>query len=125
MHKPKVYISKTDATVFGLQRPTPVEIVCGDCSSRIDEAGNVELLPLRTRLTMDGRCHTCGGRSFVIASELCGALCRTIMRLRHHNFTEEFPAGTQQTRETGREIWDGAEARQVLSKQPKARMLVN
>jgi len=78
MENPKVYLSKHDATVHGLREPMPIQIICGDCSARDGVAGDVELLPFRTFLGMDGRCYTCGGRSFVIASELCGQLSRTI-----------------------------------------------
>jgi hypothetical protein len=90
MDKPAVYLNKRDSRVYGLREPTPIQIVCGDCSESDDEAGNIELLPLRTFLAMDGRCYTCGGRSFVIASELCSALRRTIAERRQFGFEEEF-----------------------------------
>lgn len=82
MEKPRVYISSRDVTVHGQRGPTSTQIVCGDCSERADEKGDVDLLPVRTFLSMDGRCYTCGGASFVIASELCLALRRTIERRR-------------------------------------------
>ena len=73
-----------------MRRATPIEIVCGDCSERTDSDGNTELLPFRTLLTMDGRCFTCGGRSYVIASELCGILRRTINERRKYAIQEGF-----------------------------------
>jgi hypothetical protein len=82
METPKVYLSKQDATIHGLREPMPIQIICGDCSVRADVAGDIELLPFRTFLGMDGRCYTCGGRSFVIAAELCGQLRRTITQRR-------------------------------------------
>lgn len=82
METPKVYLNKNDATVFGLREPMPIQIVCGDCSGGADGTGDIELLPLRTFLGEDGRCYTCGGRSYVIASELCGQLRRTITERR-------------------------------------------
>ena len=103
MEKPKVYINKRDAKVYDVRRPTPVEIVCGDCSVRADEAGNAELLPYRTFLAMDGRCYNCGGGSFVIASELCGALRRTITERR--NFGMPFSLPIVPTDDTGLELW--------------------
>ena len=85
MEVPKVYLSKHDATVRGLREPMPIQIICGDCSGRADLEGDIELLPFRTFLGMDGRCYTCGGRSFVIAAELCGVLRRTITQRRRHD----------------------------------------
>ena len=82
MENVKVYLSKHDATVRGLREPMPIQIICGDCSARADVTGDIELLPFRTFLGMDGRCYTCGGRSFVIASELCSQLGRTIKNRR-------------------------------------------
>jgi len=84
MEEAKVFLARNDRVVYGLQQPTPVEIVCGDCSGRLDEEGNVDVLPVRTLLALGGYCYTCGGRSFVIASELCGALRRTITARREH-----------------------------------------
>jgi hypothetical protein len=104
MEKPKVYINNRDAKVYDVRRPTPVEIVCGDCSIRADEAGN-ELLPYRTFLAMDGRCYTCGGGSFVIASELCGALRRTITERRKYGIPASFPMPTVTSDNTVREPW--------------------
>jgi hypothetical protein len=40
---------------------TPTEIICGDC------AGD-DLLPRRTKLTVEGSCAKCGGRSYALAS---------------------------------------------------------
>ena len=105
MEKPKVYINKRDAKVYDVRRPTPVEIVCGDCSVRADEAGNAELLPYRTFLAMDGRCYNCGGGSFVIASELCGALRRTITERRNYGIPSHFSLPTGPTDNTSRELW--------------------
>ena len=105
MEKPKVYINKRDAKVYDVRRPTPVEIVCGDCSVRADEAGNAELLPYRTFLAMDGRCYTCGGGSFVIASELCGALRRTITERRQYGIAASFAMVTGPSDNTTRELW--------------------
>lgn len=48
-----------------MPRVTRTEIVCGDC------AGD-EMLPVRTHVTLNGECDNCGGRSFVLASVLCG-----------------------------------------------------
>ena len=104
MEKAKVYINKREAKVYGVRRPTSVEIVCGDCSFRTDEAGDAELLPYRTFLAMDGRCYTCGGRSFVIASELCGALRRTITERRKYG-VPLFTAATESPDNTSRELW--------------------
>lgn len=56
---------------------TPTEIVCGDC------AGD-ELLPIRTKLTGDGRCAVCGGRSYEIASRICEALARHLQKIKIH-----------------------------------------
>ena len=134
MEKPKVYISKRDAKVYDVRRPTPVEIVCGDCSVRADEAGNAELLPYRTFLAMDGRCYNCGGGSFVIASELCGALRRTITERRGFGIQARFPlAGPIDN--TSRELWaapcegeaigatvTGRHVEQELSPQQRARV---
>ena len=105
MEKPKVYINRRDAKVYDVRRPTPVEIVCGDCSVRADEAGNAELLPYRTFLAMDGRCYNCGGGSFVIASELCGALRRTITERRNFEIPSRFSLPTGPTDTTSRELW--------------------
>ncbi|HEV8482301.1 MAG TPA: hypothetical protein VGV87_01975 [Blastocatellia bacterium] len=105
MEKPKVFINKRDAKVYDVRRPTPVEIVCGDCSVRSDEDGNAELLPYRTFLAMDGRCYTCGGGSFVIASELCGALRRTITERRQYGIAARFAVATGPSDNTSRELW--------------------
>ena len=104
MEKPKVYINKRDAKVYDVRRPTPVEIVCGDCSVRADEDGNPELLPYRTFLAMDGRCYNCGGGSFVIASDLCGALRRTITERRNFGIPAHFPP-PEPTGNSSRELW--------------------
>lgn len=85
MENPKVYLSKRGATIRGLREPMPIQIICGDCSARADVAGEVELLPFKTFLGMDGRCFTCGGRSFVLAAELCGQLRRTITQRRNYD----------------------------------------
>lgn len=82
MENAKVFLNKNDARVYGLREPMPIQIVCGDCSGGSDETGEIELLPLRTFLGMDGRCYTCGGSSYVIASEFCGQLRRTITERR-------------------------------------------
>lgn len=50
-------------------RMTLTQIVCGDC------AGDA-VLPKQTFLMADGSCSRCGGRNFVLASTLCGALAR-------------------------------------------------
>ena len=105
MEKAKVYINKRDAKVYDVRRPTPVEIVCGDCSVRADAAGDAELLPYRTFLAMDGRCYTCGGGSFVIASELCGALRRTITERRKYGIPAHFAVATEQSDNTSRDLW--------------------
>ena len=104
MEKPKVYINKREAKVYGVRRPTPVEIVCGDCSVTVDADGNAELLPYRTFLAMDGRCYTCGGRSYVIASELCGALRRTITERRKYGIPAHF-AVAEPSENTNRDLW--------------------
>ena len=85
METPKVYLSKHDAIVRGLLEPMPIQIICGDCSARAGVTGDIELLPVRTFLGMDGRCYTCGGRSFVMAAELCGQLGRTIKDRRKYD----------------------------------------
>jgi len=119
METPTVYLNKRDSRVYGLREPTPVQIVCGDCSGRHDEAGNAELLPLRTFLAMDGRCYTCGGRSFVIASELCSALRRTIAARRQSGFEEEYASGRSRGSEAPqRELWVGSEAVEGVGAQP-------
>lgn len=59
--------SRESISAVAMPRITRTEIVCGDC------AGD-ELLPVRTRATMTGECDNCGGRSFVLASVLCGRL---------------------------------------------------
>ena len=105
MDKPKVFINKREAKVYGVRRPTTVEIVCGDCSFRADAAGDAELLPYRTFLAMDGRCYTCGGGSFVIASELCGALRRTITERRKYGVPALFGVATESPDKTGLELW--------------------
>ena len=110
MDTPKVYLNKNDATVYGVREPMPIQIVCGDCSERADATGDTELLPLRTFLGVDGRCYTCGGRSYVIASELCYQLRRTITERR------SFELATSQPSELGRwserlgEIWNGRQS---------------
>lgn len=53
----------------------PIEIICGDC------CGDARL-PIRTNLTSDGRCAVCFGRSFEIASRLCGALAQHLQNSR-------------------------------------------
>ena len=113
MEKPKVYLNKHDATVYGLQKPMPIEIICGDCSGRVDARGNVELLPFRTYLSVDGRCYTCGGGSFVIASELCSVLRRTITERRRYQFSEAPIAGVRQSDLDG--IWKGSEGEGLRS----------
>ena len=114
MEKPRVYLGKWDRKVVGLRRPTTIEIVCGDCSVRVDEAGNTELLPLRTLLAVDGRCYTCGGRSFVVASQLCGALHRTITERKRFRIVEDAPRENELTEKTARPFWDGAATSDVL-----------
>ena len=113
MEKPKVYLNKHDATVYGLPKPMPIEIICGDCSGRIDAGGNVELLPFRTYLGVDGRCYTCGGASFVIASELCGVLRRTITERRRYQFSEAPIAGVRRSDVDG--LWNGSEREALQS----------
>ncbi len=53
----------------------PTEIICGDCS------GDAKL-PIRTNITNDCRCAVCGGRSYVLASRLCGALAQHLQNSR-------------------------------------------
>ena len=113
MEKPKVYLGKHDATVNGLQKPMPIEIICGDCSGRIDAGGNVELLPFRTYLGVDGRCYTCGGASFVIASELCSVLRRTITERRRYQFGEAPISGVRPSDANG--LWKGSEGETLRS----------
>jgi hypothetical protein len=105
MNKPVVYIAKRDQTVYGLREPTTVEIVCGDCSLRRDSVGNAELLPIRTLLSSDGRCYTCGGSSYVIASELCGTLCRTIRNRREAELSFGGGHETRYTTSTAFDHW--------------------
>src|SRR5262245_26646230 len=78
MKKATVYLNWRDAKIHDLREPMHIQIICGDCSVRTDEAGNAEVLPIRTLLGRDGRCYTCGGTSFVFAADLCGVLRRTI-----------------------------------------------
>ncbi|PYS89007.1 MAG: hypothetical protein DMF64_19065 [Acidobacteria bacterium] len=52
---------------------TTILIVCGDC------AGDA-LFPLKTLLTSDGTCSRCGGRSYVLAAKLSGALVRHLRK---------------------------------------------
>jgi len=85
METPKVYLSKHDSTVRGLREPMQIQIICGDCSAPAGVTGDIELLPVRTFLGMDGRCYTCGGRSFVMAAELCRQLSRTIKDRRQND----------------------------------------
>jgi hypothetical protein len=113
MEKPKVYLNKHDAMVNGLQEPMPIEIICGDCSGRIDAGGNVELLPFRTYLGVDGRCYTCGGGSFVIASELCSVLRRTITERRRYQISEA-PIAEVQTGDLDG-LWKGSEGEALRS----------
>lgn len=105
MDNPKVYINKREVKVYGVRKPTSVEIVCGDCSIRSDAAGNAELLPYRTFLAMDGRCYTCGGGSFVIASELCGALRRTITERRKYGVPALFAVTNESPENSSRDLW--------------------
>jgi hypothetical protein len=114
MTKPTVYLGRLDLRVHGVRKPTQIQIVCGDCSLRADEAGNSELLPFRTFLGADGRCYSCGGRSFVVASELCGALRRTITERKQYaleQFTkepftnEQFAGEVNNTATSGPELW--------------------
>ena len=105
MAKSELYIRKRDLTVYAVRRPTPIEIVCGDCSTRTDEAGNPELLPVRTLLAMDGRCFTCGGRSFVIASELCFALRRTITERKRFELTGGYNREAEASLQTEPSPW--------------------
>jgi hypothetical protein len=104
-----VYLNKNDATVYGVREPMPIQIVCGDCSGRADATGDIELLPLRTFLSVDGRCYTCGGRSYVIASELCCQLRRTLTERR-------LEGAASQTSERGgwserlEQLWNGKQS---------------
>ena len=82
MRKPIVYLPWGNIKVHSLRKATPIQIICGDCSSRVDEDGNTELLPIRTFLAKDGRCYTCGSASFVFASDLCRVLRHTISERR-------------------------------------------
>jgi hypothetical protein len=52
---------------FSMPQILPTEIICGDC------CGN-DLIPKITNLTSDNRCAVCDGRSFELASQICGAL---------------------------------------------------
>ena len=104
MAKPTLYLDTRDSVVYGLRRPTTIEIVCGDCSVRTDETGNVELLPIRTLLAMDDRCYTCGGRSYVIASELCASLRDTILE-RRTPFEAGLVAKHEDNRSEEVEVW--------------------
>jgi hypothetical protein len=118
MEKPTVYLNKRDSRVYGLREPTPVQIICGDCSVRHDEAGEAELLPMRTFLAMDGRCYTCGGRSFVIASELCSNLRRTIAERRQSGFEEEYASGPARGGEAPQPaLWIGPESSEGVAAQ--------
>jgi hypothetical protein len=119
MDKPMVYLNKRDSRVYGLREPTPIQIVCGDCSESDDEAGNLELLPMRTFLAMDGRCYTCGGRSFVIASELCSVLRRTIAERRQFGFEAEYAtAPTLDGDAPKRDLWVRPEGVDGVGTQP-------
>lgn len=57
----------------------PTEIICGTC------AGDA-VLPNKTKLTTDGGCSGCGGRSFELASQICGALAEHLKNERKENF---------------------------------------
>ena len=111
MAKSKVYIRKRDLTVYGMRGPTSVEIVCGDCSARADDGGNSQVLPLRTFLAMDGRCFTCGGRSFVIASVLCCALRRTITERKKFEVTDGYDRQGEASPQSDPSLWATAAKR--------------
>jgi hypothetical protein len=50
-------------------RVTQTQIVCGDC------CGDAPF-PRKTLLTSDGYCSRCGGRNYVLATTINGALVR-------------------------------------------------
>jgi hypothetical protein len=58
--KPKVFIKQPFVSE---RRATQTMIICGDCSGD-------GLLPRKTFQTGDERCDGCGGRSFVLATEV-------------------------------------------------------
>jgi len=76
---------------------TQINIVCGDC------AGD-ELLPIKTKLTTDGRCAECGGRSYEFASLIGAALARYL-----RNNKEEKDHVNKQTNSTNRSPANEAE----------------
>lgn len=61
-----------EVSAAAVPRVTRTQIVCGDCAG-------VALLPTRTFLTSNGDCANCGGRSYELASKLCGSLARHLM----------------------------------------------
>ncbi len=58
--------------IANLPRPSPMEIICGDC------AGD-EIYPMKTFLMTDGTCAGCGGQSFVCAVRLLKVLARHLL----------------------------------------------
>lgn len=79
-----------------LPREIAVEIICGDCSGE-------EILPIRTKLTSDGLCGVCGGRSFVPASPLCEALAKHL-KIKRNKIEEKTENDTLYHTETTRSI---------------------
>jgi hypothetical protein len=57
----------------------PVQIICGDCSGQKER-------PLRTCLSVDGACESCGGRSFTLASAIGAA------RIAHYSYQSSAPS---------------------------------
>jgi hypothetical protein len=58
-----------------------VQIICGDCSGDSEK-------PRRTCLDIFGRCEDCGGRSYVLASNLA------MSALHYHQQSQMLPAGS-------------------------------
>ena len=66
--QPEIIESRTSLVEMGVQ------IICGDCSGDNN-------IPVKTYLNRSGNCDRCGGRSYVLASELA-------LRLLHRNPVE-------------------------------------
>ena len=105
MSRPKkLYLSRADLYVSRLPKPGEW-IVCGDCGITFDEAGEMNTLPLKTRLVNNGRgescCDRCGGRSFELASIVCAALNRTLQSRRKYEYECFSDNGNQASERVG------------------------
>jgi hypothetical protein len=115
MKKPRVYLPWGNFRVYSLRKPTSIQIICGDCSSRVDNDGNTELLPLRTFLAKDGRCYTCGSSSIVFASDLCRALRHTIAERKTEPASE---LNNSPSADASLSLWPGSSSTESLQREP-------